>query len=104
MRAIEEETTSPLGDNLLHLLQREREKWPGGSQCDQPGAHERRYFAEEIKIPLEFDGIEGDVHDLQTAPPCRAVAAVAGVATERLRQAHNDVAGLGERGVDRHIT
>src|SRR6266567_2068149 len=103
MRAIEEETTSPLGDNLLHLLQREREERHGGPQRDQPGEDERRYFAEEVKIHLEFDGIEGNVHDFQAAYACRTIMAVARMAAEGLREAHDDIARFGERRVDRHI-
>ncbi len=103
MRSIEEETTSPFRDDLLHGLQREREECHGGPQRDQPGAHKRSHLAEEIKIHLKFDGIERDVHDLQTAHPCWPVAAVARMAAEGLRQAHDDIAWFGERGIDRHI-
>src|SRR5579884_2238242 len=100
MRAIEEDASSPLCDDLLHGLQGKRKERHRGAQCNDPGSDKGSQFAEEVEIDFQFNRVKRDVHDLQTTHACWSVVTIAGVAAKGLREAHNDIARFAERRVD----
>ncbi len=103
VRAVEKELAAPFGQRLAHLAQGKGEQRHRRAQRHELRPNQRRGPAKQIEIDLQFHRIHGDVNDLQPAHACRAVGPVAGVAAERLSDAHDDVARLGQRGVDGQI-
>ena len=103
MRAVEEYLAAPLRHDLAHLSEREWEQRHRCAQRDQLGPHQRRHLAEQIQIHHQLVGSIGHIHDLQPAHARRAIDAVARVSAERLGDAHDHVARLGEGGIDREI-
>ena len=84
MGPIEEDRPIPLSDDVTYGLNGKWEKRHRGSQCNKFGSHQRRDLAEEFEVNFEFDGIEWDINDLQTAHPCRSINTVAGMTSEGL--------------------
>src|SRR5437764_8489298 len=103
MGAIEENVSAPLCDDVADGLDGKREERHRGAKSDHFGAHQGGNFAEEVKIHFKFDRIEGNVHDLQTTYSCRPVDTIAGMASERLSDAHDNVTGFGQRCIDRQV-
>src|SRR5436309_15709368 len=101
MGAIEEDVSAPLCDDVADGLDGKGEERHRGAKSDDFGAHQGSNFAEEVEIYFKFDRIERNVNDLQTMYSCRPVDTVAGMTSERLGDAHDDVAGFGQRRIDR---
>src|SRR5436305_5978914 len=103
MGAIEENVSAPLCDDVPDGLNGKGEERHRGAKSDHFGAHQGGNFAEEVEVHLKFDRIERNVHDLQTAYSRRPVDAVAGMTPERLSDAHDDITGFGQSGIDRQV-
>src|SRR6266480_917972 len=103
MGAIEEDVSAPLCDDVADGLDGKGEECHRGAKSDHSGAHQGGNFAEEVEVHLKFDRIERNVNDLQTAYSCRSVDTVAGMTSERLSDAHDDVTGFGQRRIDRQV-
>src|SRR2546423_12820915 len=103
MGAIEEDASAPLCDDVADGLDGKGEERHRGAKSDYPGAHQGGNFAEEVKVHFKFDQIERNVNDLQTTHPCRPVDTIAGMTTKGLSDAHDDVTGFGESGIDRQV-
>src|SRR5947209_14972733 len=95
MSSIKEDVAIPLCNDVANGPDGKGEQGHRGTQSDHPGAHQRGYFAEEVKVNFKFDRIERNVNDLQTTYPCWPVDTVAGMPSERLGDAHDNVARLG---------
>src|SRR5437588_11639451 len=100
MGAIEEDVSAPLGDDVADGLDGKREERHRGAKSDRFGAYQGGNFAEEVEVHFKFDRIERNVNDLQTTYSRRPVDTVAGMTTERLSDAHNDITGFGQRRID----
>src|SRR2546421_10197469 len=103
MGTIEEDVAAPLCDDVVDGLDGKGEERHRGAKSDDFGAHQGSNFAEEVEIYFKFDRIERNVHDLQTTYSCRPVDTVAGMTSERLSDAHNDVTRFGQRCINRQI-
>src|SRR5712691_85023 len=103
MGAIEEDVSAPLCDDVADGLDGEGEERHRGAKSYHPGTHQRGNFAEEVEVHFKFDRIERNVNDLQTTYSRRPVDTIAGMASERLGDAHNDITGFGQRRVDRQV-
>ena len=103
MGAIEEDVSAPLCDDVVDGLDGKGEECHRGAKSDDLGAHQRGNFAEEVEIHFKFDRIERNIHDLQTAYSRRPIDTIAGMTTERLSDAHDDITRFGQRCIDRQV-
>src|SRR5437763_17166476 len=104
MGAIEENVSTPLRDDVPDGLDGKGEECHRGAKRDDFGAHKRGNFAKEVEIHFKFARIERNVNDLQTAYSRRPIDTIAGMTTERLSDAHDDVTRFGQRRIDRQVT
>jgi len=103
MRAIKKELAAPVGHNRAHLLERERKQRQRCAQRDEFRAHERGRLAEHVQIYDQLRRVHRHIHDFQPAHPRRAIAPVARMPAEGLRDAHDHVTWVGEGRIRREI-
>src|SRR5437588_12482031 len=104
MGAIEEDVPAPLCDDVADGLDGKGEERHRGAKSDHFGTYQGGNFAEKVEIHFKFDRIERNIHDLQTAYSRRPIDTIAGMTTERLSDAHDDVTRFGKRRIDRQVT
>ncbi len=103
MRPVEEQLAAPIGQDVAHLLHGEGEEGHRRAQGDQLRPNQRGHAPEQVEVDGQLLRVHRHIDHLQAAHAGRAVGPVAGVTAKGLGDAHDDVARLGQRGVDGQV-